>query len=735
MAISFTGLYSQNFDGLGIAGSGLVWSNNLILPGWSLFRQPSGRAVALTTYNANNGSSNSGAFISYGSTNSSDRALGGLGSGGSYYGAPASGAVAGWFALALTNSTAAIINRLEVSFNGEQWRNGGNAAPQTMVFERGYGSSFQEVSSWLTPGGLFNWSSPVVSTTAAAVDGNAAGRVRARGGTLDLSATPWAPNTTLWLRWVVPNNPGDDHGLAIDDLRITAPPTITLALTPASVAEDGSPNLLYTFTRTGPTTSALTIAFTVAGTATFSSDYTQRGAASFTSTTGSITFAAGSNTATLTLDPTADTTIEANETIALTLSSGTSYTIGTPTPVVGTIRNDDLTLYNASTPTLPSQQGWLAFGGLGGFQSPSTNGITLTSSTAGAVGYSNRAATPTASLVNSAFPSLNRSVGFNLDFRLQVLSANHQGNNRAGFSVILLDQGANPRGIELGFWTNSIFSQKGGSAPFQTVGERVSNLSTTSATTYSLRMLDQAYYLLANNRLVLSGSVQDYSAWPKDPLLPFNPYTTSNFLFLGDNTRSAAATVELGSISLGNALSGTSGADTFTGTVGPDSYNGLDGADQLSGGDGSDWLAGGAGPDTLNGGGGDDMLIGGSQADRFHFSSGTSFNTSQLGLDTIVDFNPSEDRLSLARTTFSALAAGTTLATGAFAVVASDAAAATSTASIVYNSTTGSLFYNANGNAAGFAATPAGGGQFVQLWGGTTGTQFPALTSSVFQII
>ncbi|MEB3325614.1 MAG: hypothetical protein VKM17_09815, partial [Cyanobacteriota bacterium] len=271
MAISFTGLYTQNFDGLRTAGSGLGWSNDLTLPGWSLFRQSSGGAVALTTYNANNGSSNSGAFISYGTTNSTDRALGGLGSGGSYYGAPASGAVAGWFALALTNSTAAAINRLEISFTGEQWRNGGNAAAQTLVFQRGYGSSFQQVGSWLTPGGAFNWSSLVVSSTAAAVDGNAAGRVGGRGGTLDLSATPWAPNTTLWLRWVVPNNPGDDHGLAIDDLRITTPsvstlavaPSITLALTSiSSVAEDGATNLIYTFSRSGPTSSALIVNYT-----------------------------------------------------------------------------------------------------------------------------------------------------------------------------------------------------------------------------------------------------------------------------------------------------------------------------------------------------------------------------------------------------------------------------------------------------------------------------------------
>ncbi|MFM6537318.1 MAG: Calx-beta domain-containing protein, partial [Microcystis panniformis] len=114
-------------------------------------------------------------------------------------------------------------------------------------------------------------------------------------------------------------------------------PTITLAVSPSSVTEDGTTNLVYTFTRTGATTSALTVNYSIAGTAD-ATDYT--GATPGTGKT--ITFVAGSATATLTIDPTADTTIEANETVALTLATGTGYTIGTTTAVTGTITNDDL---------------------------------------------------------------------------------------------------------------------------------------------------------------------------------------------------------------------------------------------------------------------------------------------------------------------------------------------------------------------------------------------------------
>jgi len=118
---------------------------------------------------------------------------------------------------------------------------------------------------------------------------------------------------------------------------------ITLAVSPASVLENGTTNLVYTFTRTGPTTNALTVNYGITGTAN-ATDYT--GATPGTGKT--ITFAAGSATAALTIDPTADTTIEANETVALTLATGTGYTVGTTAAVTGTITNDDFPSINLS---------------------------------------------------------------------------------------------------------------------------------------------------------------------------------------------------------------------------------------------------------------------------------------------------------------------------------------------------------------------------------------------------
>ncbi|NCS55322.1 MAG: hypothetical protein GPJ23_25185 [Microcystis aeruginosa G13-05] len=124
--------------------------------------------------------------------------------------------------------------------------------------------------------------------------------------------------------------------LDVSDFTNPSTSTVTLAVSPSSVTEDGTANLVYTFTRSGVTTNPLTVNYTVGGTATNGTDYT--------SIPTSVTFAANSSTATVTVDPTPDTTVESNETVALTLATGTGYTVGTTTAVTGTINNDDVTL-------------------------------------------------------------------------------------------------------------------------------------------------------------------------------------------------------------------------------------------------------------------------------------------------------------------------------------------------------------------------------------------------------
>ncbi|PSF39565.1 hypothetical protein C7H19_01890 [Aphanothece hegewaldii CCALA 016] len=111
-------------------------------------------------------------------------------------------------------------------------------------------------------------------------------------------------------------------------------PSITLAISPVSVREDGTGNIIYTFTRTGVLTNPLTVNYGITGTATNGVDYGTIGT--------SVTFAANSATTTVKVNPTPDTTVEANETVILTLASNAAYTIGTTGAVTGTITNDEI---------------------------------------------------------------------------------------------------------------------------------------------------------------------------------------------------------------------------------------------------------------------------------------------------------------------------------------------------------------------------------------------------------
>jgi hypothetical protein len=79
------------------------------------------------------------------------------------------------------------------------------------------GSSYESVTAWTAPGGNFDWTSPQFGTTISVIDGNGAGLVAGRGGSL---AVNWEAGSTLWLRWVEVNDTGFDQGLAIDNLSL-----------------------------------------------------------------------------------------------------------------------------------------------------------------------------------------------------------------------------------------------------------------------------------------------------------------------------------------------------------------------------------------------------------------------------------------------------------------------------------------------------------------------------------
>lgn len=122
---------------------------------------------------------------------------------------------------------------------------------------------------------------------------------------------------------------------------VAADPVATVTAAPSAVNENSGTGMVYTFSLSANAPSNLTINFIVGGSATFGSDYSQSGAASFNTTTGSVTILSGNNSASVTLTPTGDSTLEANENITLTLTSGTGYVAGSPGAASTTINNDD----------------------------------------------------------------------------------------------------------------------------------------------------------------------------------------------------------------------------------------------------------------------------------------------------------------------------------------------------------------------------------------------------------
>ena len=99
----------------------------------------------------------------------------------------------------------------------------------------------------------------------------------------------------------------------------------------------------------------------------------------------------------------------------------------------------------------------------------------------------------------------------------------------------------------------------------------------------------------------------------------------------------------------GVTVSAGNGAGTVIGTGGEDQLDGGNGSDRIDGGAGHDILIGGRGNDQLDGGDGNDLLIGGQGADTLLGGAGYdgfAFGRSG-GADTVLDFNPDEDRIEL----------------------------------------------------------------------------------------
>jgi hypothetical protein len=229
--------YSQNFDSLpntpenvSLGSSPTGWIDDTATPAsgqfsivgfylWHPMLQTEGGSNGHQRVRIGAGTANTGAFMSFGASGSTERALGmvnsntlaAAGTGEAFYGAR------------FTNSTGTTLNQFTLSYDGEQWRDGGAATPIAQSITFGYkvnAANLQDAG--FTPVAALNFSSPVFTNTGsgAGVNGNGVGNVAI--GPVSVSGVNWLPGTDLWIRWTDVNNAGNDHGLSIDDLAFTA---------------------------------------------------------------------------------------------------------------------------------------------------------------------------------------------------------------------------------------------------------------------------------------------------------------------------------------------------------------------------------------------------------------------------------------------------------------------------------------------------------------------------------
>jgi hypothetical protein len=231
---------TENFNSLATAGTGNAWSDNVTISG--MFAQFGAVPTNPTTYRASTGSDNTGAIYSFGSTSSTDRAFGSIASG-------TTGDI--FWGFKLTNNTGTTITALNISYTGEQWRNGGNTSAQQLEFQYQVANPGTITDGNVPPTGWVDFNpldfvSPVTGASAAALDGNNPLNRTAKSAFVPVTVNA---GQEVWIRWKDVNDAGNDHGLGIDDLSVTGLVGIFVSINDVTVDEGDS----------GPTTASFNV--------------------------------------------------------------------------------------------------------------------------------------------------------------------------------------------------------------------------------------------------------------------------------------------------------------------------------------------------------------------------------------------------------------------------------------------------------------------------------------------
>jgi Ca2+-binding RTX toxin-like protein len=443
---------------------------------------------------------------------------------------------------------------------------------------------------------------------------------------------------------------------------------VTVAVSPLTTAEDGATNLVYTFTRTGVTSSPLTVNFSIGGTAAFSTDYTQTGAASFTPPSGTVTFGAGNSTATVTVDPTADGAAEADETVILTLAAGTGYNVVAPNSATGTILNDDTEVSVAVSPSSVLEDGPtnmvytftrvgitsgpltvnFSVGGTAIFAPPGgdytqTGADTFVNAGSGTVTF--LAGSSTATVTVDPFGDADLEPNETVILTVTAGAGYTVGSPNSATGTILNDDNSPPT-ITVGYGQCNADTQGTVNLLVGDVETPAGSL-TLSATSSNTAVVPLGNITFggsgANRTLRVKANMQSGVAFSDLTISVSDGTFTSSInvrVIVGTNKTEV---INIGTTTVGtDMIFGGNGDDTINAGAGNDLICGGNGGGTINAGLGDDTVDGGNGNDTLIGGDGNDRLLGGNGNDTMTGGTGADFFDGGSGTDTVTDFNPGQ---------------------------------------------------------------------------------------------
>jgi len=209
-----TGSYFQDFNSLSKTGSVNTWIDNQTLPGWYWQCET---VITLVTYFSDDGTSSS--YFGkrcYGTTNDSDRAIGGLCNSSNY---PVG------YGMKLYNSSSGSISRISVSYTGEQWKVCSNNSIQSIQFYYQITSS-PEISFTAKPG-AYGWTAvtaldfvgPKKGPIPMALNGNDPSNRQIKAE-YTIPGINVPSGSYIFLRWNDLAEIAGEHGLAIDDVTV-----------------------------------------------------------------------------------------------------------------------------------------------------------------------------------------------------------------------------------------------------------------------------------------------------------------------------------------------------------------------------------------------------------------------------------------------------------------------------------------------------------------------------------